>query len=83
MRYRVIFYNRSTDFVEGLIDVPARCIGKVLAIAGIKDSGELGEYPLGQAEMRDIAALVGFEPDLSRFVYHLEPLGLDRSQLRA
>jgi hypothetical protein len=83
MRYRVIFYNRDTDLVGGLIEVPGRYLGKVLAIAGIENASELGEYPLTQEQVRDIATLIGFRPDTSRFHYHLEPLGSERDRLRA
>jgi hypothetical protein len=74
-RYRVIFYNRSTDRVGGLIDIPANFLPQVLALAGIQNANDPGEYPLDPNQVRDIAALIGFKPDFSRFVYHLEPLG--------
>ena len=75
MQYRVIFYNRSTDRVGGLIDIPGNLVPQVLALAGIQNANDLGEYPLDATQVRDIAMLIGFKPDLSRFVYHLEPTG--------
>ena len=74
MRYRIISYDRTTDRVAGLIDIPGQCLPRILAIAGIRDASEPGEYPLDPEKIREIAALVGFEPDASRFAYHLEPL---------
>lgn len=83
MRYRVIFYNRSTDRGGGLIDIPGVYVSRVLKIAGITDPNEPGEYPLVDQQVRAIAALVGFKADLSRFEYHLEPLGPFQDRLRA
>ena len=74
MRYRLIFYNRTTDRVGGTIDIPGRFLQQVLKIAGITNASELGEYPLGRKEVDDIAALIRFRPDFSRFEYHLEPI---------
>lgn len=81
MQHRLIFYDRSTDRVGGLIDIPGTLLPQVLAIAGILNADDLGEYPLGPRQVRDIAALVGFEPDVSRFEYHLEPLGPVKNRL--
>jgi hypothetical protein len=74
MRYRLILYNRSTDDVGGLIDIPGRLLPKVLSLAGIKNAREPGEYSLDAKQVGDIAAVIGFKPDTSRFIYHLEPL---------
>jgi hypothetical protein len=75
MRYRVIFYNRATDLVGGTIEVPQKDLEKVLVIAGIEAPEEPGELSLQQEQVSDIAALIGFKPDLAQFAYHLEPLG--------
>jgi hypothetical protein len=83
MRYRLIFYNRSTDQVGGLIDIPANVLPQVLALAGIQNANDPGEYPLDPTQARDITALVGLKPDVSRFAYHLEPVGLVPDRLRA
>jgi hypothetical protein len=83
MQYRLIFYNRTTDRAGGLIDIPEVYLPRVLGIAGITKPNEPGEYPLGPDQVRDIAALVGFRPDVSRFEYHLEPLGPSHDRLRA
>ena len=83
MRYRVIFYNRSTDHVGGLIDIPGRFLPQVLAIAGMRNANEPGEYPLDSKQVRDIAALIGFRPDVSRFEYFLEPLSFTLDRLHA
>ena len=83
MRYRLICYNRSTDEVGGLFPIPGRYLARVLKIAGIKNARELGEYPLSDEQIRDIAALVGLKPDPSRFSYHLEPIGFTQDRLRA
>jgi len=82
-QYRVISYNRSTDQIGGTFVVPGRHLPSVLKIAGINNARELGEYPLDDQQVRAIAALIGMNTDLSRFVYHLEPLGFTHDRLRA
>lgn len=76
MRYRLILYNRSTDQMGGLIDIPASLLPQVLSLAGIQNASDLGEYPLDPKQVSDIANLIGFRADVSRFKYHLEPLSL-------
>jgi len=83
MQYRLIFYNRSTDQAGGLIDIPGNLLPQVLALAGIQNANDLGEYPLDPNQVRDIAALIGFNSDVLRFAYHLEPIGLVPDRLRA
>jgi hypothetical protein len=83
MQYRLIFYNSSTERVGGLIDIPGTFLPQVLAIAGIGNADDPGEYPLDPRQVRDIAALIGFEPDVARFEYHLEPLGLAKNRISA
>ena len=83
MQYRLISYNRSTDRAGGLIDIPGQFVPQVLAIAGIPNANDPGEYPLDPKQVSDIAALIGFKPDLSRFEYHLEPMGNIQDRLRA
>jgi hypothetical protein len=75
MQYRVIYYNRSTGRVGGLINVPGNLLPQVLTLAGIQNANDLGEYPLNSTQVRDIAMLMKFKIDLSRFTYNLEPMG--------
>jgi hypothetical protein len=83
MQFRIILYNRSTDHVGGLIDIPGKFLPQVLAIAAIPNASDPGEYPLDAKQVRDIAAVIGFKPDVSRFEYHLEPLSFTPDRLRA
>ena len=71
-----------TSGAEQFIDTPANFLPQVLALAGIQNANELGEYPLDPKQVRDIAALIGFRPDIARFTYHLEPLGLIQDKFR-
>lgn len=84
VRYRVIWYNRTTDRVGGFKDVPGRFLAQVLTIAGIKDALQPGEFPLVAKQANDIANLIGFRADPSRFEYYLEPMEWGRGErLRA
>ena len=76
MRYRLIFYNRSTDEVGGYLDIPPNFLPQVLTLARIQNASDLGEYPLDSKQVFDIANLIGFRPDVAQFKYHLEPVGL-------
>ena len=59
-RYRLISYNRTTDRIGGIIDIPAPLLKQVLAIAGIAMSAsELGEHALTGEQVRDISSLIG------------------------
>lgn len=83
MRYRVIWYNRTTDRVGGLVEIPGVLLSRVLKIAGVTDRNEPGELLLEPRQISDIASLVGLHIDLARFEYHLDPLGPFPQRLRA
>jgi hypothetical protein len=74
MQYRIILYDRATEEADGLISIPRKHLGRVLGIAGVSDPNEPGELPLGEDQVGEIAKLIGFAADLSRFHYHLEPI---------
>lgn len=74
MRYRIILYDRTTEEAGGVISVPQKHLGRILAIAGIADPHEPGELPLDEDQAREIATLIGFAADIPRFHYHLEPI---------
>jgi hypothetical protein len=83
-RYRLISYNRTTDRIGGIIDIPAPLLKQVLAIAGIAMSAsELGEHALTGEQVRDISSLIGVGADAARFHYHLEPIEPGVHRLRA
>jgi hypothetical protein len=73
-RYRVIMYERTTDRVGGMIDVPQKLVPQALAIAGVSDPTDLGETELTDSQVYALANLLGFRANLSRYVYHLETL---------
>ena len=75
--YRVIMYERTTDRVGGIIDVPAALVPQALSLAGISDPTELGETELSDTEVRALANLLGFRSNVSRYRYHLETLAAD------
>jgi hypothetical protein len=75
--YRVIMYERATDRVGGMIDVPAALVSQALSIAGITNATELGETELTDDEVRALATLLQFRSNVSRYRYHLETLVTD------
>jgi hypothetical protein len=74
MRYRIILYDRKTDEAAGTINVPRKQLSRILALVGVIDPNELGELPLDEEQVSQIAKLIGFATDAGRFHYHLEPI---------
>jgi hypothetical protein len=82
-RYRVIMYERQTDRVGGIIDVPAYLEPQALAASGIHDPAELGEVELHDQQVRALAALLNFRQNTGRYIYHFETVTGTRDPLRA
>lgn len=74
MIYRIVTYDRSSETMKGSLIVPPSVLAKVKKIAGFKrqDDG-LGEYPLDEAQTRQVAKILGFRPEPDRFCYYVEP----------
>lgn len=51
-RYRGIMYERRTDRVGGIIDVPTYLEPQVLSAAGIQNATKLGEVELHDQQVR-------------------------------
>jgi hypothetical protein len=71
-QHRVMMYERSTDRVGGIIDVPKRLIPQILSIAGIVCAAEPGESELTDKQTRAIARVMNFRADVGGYHYHLE-----------
>jgi hypothetical protein len=57
MIYRIVTYDRATERIAGF---------------GPQDDG-LGEYPLDEAQTRQVARILDFNPEPDRFYYYVEP----------
>ena len=82
-RYRIIMYERTTDHVGGIIDVPTALAVQALAIAGITDANEPGETNLDNIQAIQMAGLLGFRANVARYTYHLEMVVTTDDRLRA
>ena len=82
-RYRVIIYERTTDHVGGIIDVPAALAVQALAIAAVADADEPGETDLDDIQAIQMARLLGFRANVARYIYHLETVLTTDDRLRA
>lgn len=72
--YRIVTYDRATETMKGSLIVPPSVIAKVKKIAGFKPQDDgLGEYPLDEAQTRQVAKILGFNPEPDRFFYSIEP----------
>jgi hypothetical protein len=60
--------------MKGNMPVPSNFLEEIKRIAGFgpNDDG-LGEYPLNEAQTRQVARILDFNPEPDRFYYYVEP----------
>jgi len=74
MIYRIVTYDKVAERMKGNLPIPPSVLAEVKRIAGFapQDDG-LGEYPLDEDQTRKVDAVLGFNPEPSRFYYYVEP----------
>ena len=74
MIYRIVTYDKATDRMKGNMPVPSNFLEEIKRIAGFgpNDDG-LGEYPLNEAQTRQVARILDFNPEPDRFYYYVGP----------
>jgi hypothetical protein len=74
MIYRVVTYDKATERMKGNLPIPPSMFDEIKRIAGFgpQDDG-LGEYPLDEEQTRQVARILGFNPEPSHFYYYIEP----------
>jgi hypothetical protein len=74
MIYRIVTYDKTTGRMKGNLSIPPSVLDQIKRISGFgpQDDG-LGEYPLDEGQTRQVAGILGFNPDLSHFYYYVEP----------
>jgi hypothetical protein len=74
MIYRIVTYDRPTERMKGILPIPPSVLEQIKRIAGFgpKDDG-LGEYLLDEDQTRQVASILGFNPEPNRFYYYVEP----------
>jgi hypothetical protein len=65
-------YDRQTDRVGGIIDVPAHLVPQALSVARITNATDPGEVELHERQVRALARLLNFRHNVGRYIYHLE-----------
>ena len=72
MIYRIVTYDRTSERMKGSLVVPPSVLAKVkgLWIQGGDDG--LGEYPLDEAQTKQVAKILGFRPEADKFYYSVE-----------
>lgn len=74
MIYRVVTYDRSSEHMKGSLVVPPSVLSKVKKAAGFDPTHDgLGEYLLDEAQIKQVAKILGFRPEADRFYYYVEP----------
>src|SRR5947208_15680053 len=74
MIYRIVTYDRATERMKGNLPIPPSIFEEIKRIAGFgpKDDG-LGEYPLDEAQTRQVARILDFNLEPDCFSYYVEP----------
>jgi hypothetical protein len=74
MIYRIVTYDKAAERMRGSLAVPQSVLEQVKRIAGFGlDDDGLGEYPLDEAQTRQVAQILDFNPEPDRFYYYVEP----------
>ncbi len=74
MNYRVVTYDRENERIKGNMPVPPFILSEIKRIAGFQSQDDgLGEYFLDEEQTKQIAQIMGFHPEPSRFYYYVEP----------
>jgi hypothetical protein len=90
MIYRIVTYDKATERMRASMRVPPSLLEQVKKVAGVhpQDDG-LGEYPLDDAQTRELGRVLGFGPMPDLFYYYFEPYeptehdGLEQPQAEA
>jgi hypothetical protein len=74
MMYRIVTYDRASERMRGSMPIPSTVLDQIKRIAGFgpRDDG-LGEYPLDDAQARQVAQMLDFNPEPDQFYYYVEP----------
>jgi hypothetical protein len=71
---RHVTYDRATEQMKGNLPVPPSVLQKVKKIVGFQPQDDgLGEYLLDEKQTRDVARILGFQPEPNKFYYYVEP----------
>jgi len=74
MIYRVVTYDRTSEHMKGSLIVPPSVLSKVKKAAGFGPADDgLGEYLLDEAQIKQVAKILGFRSEAERFYYYVEP----------
>ena len=74
MMYRVVTYDRTTERMKASLIIPPSVLAKVKKVAGFKPQDDgLGEYPLDDQQTKQVAKILGFNPEPDLFYYYVEP----------
>ena len=74
MIYRVVTYDRTTERMRGNLPIPPSIFEQIKRIAGFEPQDDgLGEYLLDEEQTKQVANVLGFNPEPNRFYYYVEP----------
>jgi hypothetical protein len=74
MIYRIVTYDKATERMVANLPIPWTFVAEIRKIAGVTplDDG-MGEYPLTDEQVRQIAQILHLRPEPEAFDYYLEP----------
>jgi len=72
LAYKLVGYDRRTEFASATYDIPADKAADVRKAAGMNAS-EVTDWPLDAGQARIIAQIIGQRLDLDQLDFFLEP----------
>jgi len=82
--YKLVGYDRTTEFQEASYAVPPEKLAAVKKAAGLMpaEAALMGDWPLADTTAQEIARLIGQDIDLARMEFFLEPSAAQVRQRR-
>ena len=72
--YKLVGFDRDTEYLVLSFDVPGKKIGKAKIVAGIADNPAIvADWPLSRDQAKAIAELIGAQVDVANYDWALEP----------
>jgi hypothetical protein len=73
--FRLVGYDRTSEFLGERHDIPARKVAAAKRAAGLPLTGDelMGDWPLNDHQAEEIAVLIDKPIDLASHEYFLEP----------
>jgi hypothetical protein len=77
--YKLVGFDRDTEYLALSFDIPGKKIRKAKIVAGIADNPAIvADWPLSREQAKAIAELIGAQVDVPHYDWALEPYPASR-----